>query len=260
MFSVTLSVPAAERDQVIADLWEAGTSGVTESDDWLRAFFEDSSDSSALLFRFRAFHPVCEREEDHDWIGESRKRWRSFPVGERFYLVPEWLDDPAPCGRMRLRMRPGLACGSGDHPATQLCLMAMERSVLDGAALLDLGTGSGILAEAAVLLGADPVFACDIDPAATPIARENLAALPRPVRLFTGSLRSVRDGALDIVVANLNASTLRTLGRDAVRVLRPGGTLIAAGFSTGEADQVAAAFSLPVRDRIELDDWICLTF
>ena len=260
MFSVTLTVPASNRDQAIAELWEAGTAGITESEDWLRAFFEDTADAAAVLARFHAFEPVVEREEEHDWIAESRRQWQPFPVGERFYLVPEWLDTPAPCGRVRLRMRPGLACGSGDHPATQLCLMAMERYVREGESLLDVGTGSGILAEAAVLLGAGPVYGCDIDPGATPVAQANLAALPQPVRLFTGSLRSVRDGAVHAAVANLNAATLRALSRDALRVVCPGGTLIAAGFRAEEAAKVAAAFPVPVRDRMELDDWTCLTF
>lgn len=260
MYSLTLIVPEPDREQVLAELWEAGTSGVTETEDWLRAFFEDDSTAPALLARFRRLQPALEHEAPHDWIEESRKGWRPFPVGERFYLVPEWLDDPAPCGRVRLRMRPGLACGSGDHPATQLCLLAMERQDPAARSLLDVGTGSGILAEAAVLLGFERVFGCDIDPEAAAVAHANLAGAPRRVGLFAGSLRSVRGGAVDTIVANLNAATLRTLGGEARRVLPPGGTLIAAGFRSGEADKVAAAFSLPVRDRIELDDWTCLIF
>ena len=260
MYSVTLTVSDEERDDVIAGLWEAGTAGVTESEDWLRAFFDDSSDPASVLSRFHRYQPHLEREEERDWVEESRKPWQSVAVGERFFLVPEWRDDPAPCGRIRLFMRPGMACGSGDHPATRLCLMALEREALDRVPLLDVGTGSGILAEAAVLLGADPVYGCDIDPEATAVARRNLARTPRAVRLFSGSLRSVRDESVGAVVANLNAATVRTLSRDAVRVLRPGGRLIVSGFREDEATKVAPMFPLPERDRLELDGWTCLIF
>ena len=77
---------------------------------------------------------------------------------ERFFLVPEWRDDPAPEGRVRLIMHPGIACGTGTHAATRLCLTAMERHVAAGDSVLDVGTGSGILADAARVLGASPVF------------------------------------------------------------------------------------------------------
>ena len=125
-WSVTLDAPVAERDQLIADLWEAGTTGVTEDEDWVRAFFEEDVNSDAVVKRFSLYHPRFERGDDHDWVRHAQSMWRPVAVGERFWLVPEWEEDPAPDGRLRLPMRPGLACGSGSHPATQLCLQALE--------------------------------------------------------------------------------------------------------------------------------------
>jgi ribosomal protein L11 methyltransferase len=258
VFSITLTASANERDSLIADLWEAGTTGITETDDWVRAFFEPASDARAIVERFREYAPVLERVEDHDWVAESRRQWQPFPVGERFYLVPDWRDDPAPCGRIRLRIHAGLACGTGTHPATQLCLRAMERHVRDGMSVIDVGTGSGILAEAARLLGADPVLACDIDPDAAGVARQNLAESIFHVPVFAGSVRSVRSTAVDAVLANLNLATLQTIKADLCRIVRKDGILVLSGFPEEESPLVTALFARPVREALEQDGWACL--
>ena len=116
MISVWLHVPDEHRDRVIAELWEAGTTGITEEGDVLRAFFESEIDLGPLA----QFQPHASVEDEHDWVKESQDQWQPFVVGERFFLVPEWRDDPAPGGRIRLTMHPGLACGSGTHPGAGL--------------------------------------------------------------------------------------------------------------------------------------------
>ena len=258
MFSITLSATAAERDMIIADLWDAGTSGITESEDWIRAFFEQGTDAAELMRRFRDYDPKLEPVEEHDWVAESRDQWQPFAVGDRFYLVPDWRDDPAPCGRIRLKIHPGMACGTGTHPATQLCLQAMEHQVHEGQSLIDVGTGSGILAEAARLLGADPVFGCDIDVEAAAIARENISRSMFRIPVFAGSLRSVSNASVDVVVANLNLATLEAIHRDALRVLRDAGSLILSGFRDEETTRVVKAFGREPRANLEMDGYACL--
>jgi ribosomal protein L11 methyltransferase len=255
LFSITLNLASVDRDTLIAELWEVGTTGITEAEDWIRAFFDDSSDAAALMYRFRACDPRLERVESRDWVAESREQWQPFPVGERFFLVPEWRDDPAPCGRIRLRIHPGMACGTGTHPATQLCLRALEQHVTDGMSLLDVGTGSGILAEAARLLGADPVIACDIDPEAAAIAKRNLAQSIFNVPVFTGSVRSVQTRAVNAIVANLNLAVLKAIHSDILRVLDEEGLLIVSGFREDESPAVAELFNHPVRASYESQDW-----
>jgi ribosomal protein L11 methyltransferase len=258
LFSIVLNVGATQRDTLIAELWEAGTAGITESDDWVQAFFEEGTDPATLREQFRDYSPEIETVELRDWAAESRDQWQPFPVGERFYLVPEWRNDPAPCGRMRLRIYPGMACGTGTHPATQLCLRAMEQHIKEGMSLLDIGTGSGILAEAARLLGADPVFACDIDAEAAATARANLRKSIFNVPVFAGSVRSVRSGAIHTIVANLNLAELQAITTDVRRVLRDDGLLIVAGFREDEAERAAAVLGRDLRARYELDNWTCL--
>jgi ribosomal protein L11 methyltransferase len=257
-FSITLNTGSADRDRLIAELWAAGTTGIVEDEDWVRAFFDEGSDRRALVKQFVAFEPRVEDDDDRDWVQHAQSMWRSFPVGERFYLVPEWLNDPAPCGRVRLRIRPGLACGSGAHQATQLCLQALEHVEVEGRAVLDVGTGSGILSEAATLIGASSVFGCDIDHEATLVARRNLDTMPVRPALFTGSLKSVRSASVDVIVGNLNAATLNLLAGEMLRVARS--TVIVSGFREREAEQVVALFSRPVQRHLEMDDWTCLIF
>jgi ribosomal protein L11 methyltransferase len=255
VISVFLSVSEDLKDEVIAELWDLGTTGITEENDSLRAFFEDGSDIAEIERRLAAYDPQLNPEENRDWVEESRAYWEPFAVGERFFLVPEWRDDYAPEGRVRLTTYPGMACGTGIHPATQLCLIALEKHALESASVLDVGTGSGILTQAAALLGAKRLVACDIDPQAAAIARENFRKTGTEVGVFAGSLRSVKTSSFDLAVANLNAATLAQVAGDLKRVAA---RLIVSGFREDEIDRVKRALALEVLDQITMDDWACL--
>jgi ribosomal protein L11 methyltransferase len=207
----------------------------------------------ALLDRFSKFDPTLHEEEEYDWVRHAQDQWQPFAVGERFYLVPEWRGDPAPEGRLRLTMHPGMACGTGTHPATRLCLIAMEKHIHFGDVVLDVGTGSGILADGARLLGAHPVFGCDIEHEATQVAQANLGT---EVGFFTGSARSVRDQIVDWAVCNLNAATLKVVAPELWRATRRG--LILSGFREEETPEVAKRFDMSVTDELELEGYACL--
>ena len=130
--------------------------------------------------------------------------------------------------------------------------MAMERHVGPGDRVLDIGTGAGILADGARLLGATPVFGCDIEHEATVVARSKVDA---GILLFTGSARSVRSDAVDWAVCNLNVPTLGTLKTELTRIARG---LILSGFQDDEADRVAAMFKRDVREQFNLDGYGCV--
>ncbi len=230
MFSLEIECDPQDRDLLIAELWEQGSAGIVELDDSrVRAFFEEAAGRERLLGMYPG--AALRIEEQRDWVASARELLQPMEVGTRFFLVPEWRDDPAPPGRFRITVNPGQAFGTGVHETTQLCLEALERYVNPEATVLDIGTGSGVLARAARLLGAARVYACDIDPVAVEIAGEG----------FIGSADAVATACADLVVANISPEAIIRLAPDMVRVLKPGGILLASGFEVAEVDQVRAA-------------------
>ena len=185
MFSVHIAVAPETLDMLTAELWEAGTLGIVEGPGYLEAFFDDF----ATAARFGSPAEAA----DTDWVKATQEAWPPLLVGEKFFVVAPWRTEATPPGRFRLEINPGVQCGTGQHPCTQLCLQALERLIRPGDRVLDVGTGSGILSIAAKMLGASQVIACDIDPDAE-----------RAVPFFVGSVDAVRGGAFDVVVANIS--------------------------------------------------------
>jgi ribosomal protein L11 methyltransferase len=234
MFSLEIRCDLEDHDLLIAELWEQGCAGISElGRGHVRAFFEDTVDRAAL----RVLFPGSEMrvEEQRDWVAAARRLLEPLSVGSRFFLVPEWRDDAAPPGRFRIPVNPGLAFGTGVHETTRHCLEALEDFLKPGMTVLDVGTGSGILAEASALLGAGKVFACDTDPVAVQIARTRCPAS------FTGSVDAVRSGIAHLTVANISPEAIIRLAPDLMRSLLPGGILLASGFETHEVDLVKHA-------------------
>lgn len=248
MFSIFLRCPPGEEDGLTAELWEQNTAGIVEEPGGLRAFFDDEVSEPDVLRRFSNHAPELRREPDTDWEQATRDAWPPMLVGERFFLAPPWCNDLPPDGRMLLEIEPGMACGTGRHPATQLCLEALERYVRPGSTVVDVGTGSGILAEAARLLEAARVVACDIDYDAVAIARRRAG-----IEFFAGSLDAVSASTADVIVANINSETNERLLGEFERVRRPGGVLILSGFP--EWDIPEGFGDGEVKHR---EEWVCL--
>lgn len=255
MHSLTLDCPQDQAEFVSAELWDLGACGVQEEDvpvsrTRLRAFFEAPPDLSSL----QAYDPLLEEEPETDWAAKSLKAWPPIEVGTRFYLAPPWNTDPAPPGRIRITIHPGMAFGTGAHNATQLCLEALEQNLRPGETVLDLGTGTGILAVAAHQLGAGRAFGCDVDFDSVRNAKDNLAADDIPVAVFAGSSRSIAPLSIDLVVANINAETHRALVGDYVRLARR--ALILSGMTVTDRLPVPPGFTIV--DRLTSAEWLCL--
>ena len=238
MFSLYLECRQEEKDRLIAELWERGSSGITEVDltggaCGLRAFFDDDDVASALVQEFSAWSARSEAELPRDWIAEARTKLQPVCVGTRFFLVPDWRDDPTPAGRFRIEVNPGMAFGTGAHESTQLCLEALERELQPGTTVLDVGSGSGILSVASKLLGACRVIACDIDPVTVELAKQPLA--------FIGSADAIRTRSVDLVVANISPEAIIALAPEFIRVLHPPGRMIGSGFEMPEVADVRLA-------------------
>src|SRR5215831_15354060 len=230
MFSLEIDCDPDHRDLLVADLWEQGSTGIVElTPQTVRAFFEDDADRPALLAKYPGARERV--EEQRDWVTEARDMLQPMEVGRRFFLVPAWRDDPAPAGRFRIVVNPGMAFGTGVHETTRLCIEAMEDYLTPDMTVLDVGTGQGILARAARLLGAGRTIACDIDPIAVEIAGEG----------FVGSVDAVASASADLVLANISPEAITMLASDLLRVRKAGGVLLASGFELHEIEQVRAA-------------------
>ncbi len=240
MFFLNVTCTADEKDPLIADLSESGSTGIVESDEpaggyRLRAFFEDNADAGSLIEKFGG-----EREaaDDRDWVESARAMLQPMMVGSRFFLVPQWRDDPAPGGRFRIAINSGMAFGTGAHETTRLCLELLERHVTAGMTVVDVGTGSGILSQAAALLGASRVFACDVDENAVRIATQGFRENGTRAIAFTGSAPAVRSGIADLVVANISPEWIVGLADEWFRMLRPGGAAILSGFEADDIERI----------------------
>lgn len=255
MFSIEIDCAPEQNDMLVADLWEAGAAGIVELEGGrMRAFFEDDAVRREHIDRFHAVS--WKPEQQRDWVAESRANWEPALVGERFFLVPEWRTDAPPQGRFRIAVNPGMAFGTGRHETTQLCLEALETYVRPGMRMLDVGTGAGILAQAAALLGAAPVWACDIDPQAVEVARGNAVR-----NLFVGSAGAVRASAAGLIAANISPEAIVLLAPDLLGCLDPGGVALLSGFEGCEAPAVEAELrrhSAKVLEARYKGDWALL--
>ena len=209
MYSVLIAVLPGQRETLNAELWDAGTAGLIENDGSIEAFFE-TAETARRFGEPRACAAI-------DWVQQTQDAWPPLLVGEKFFVVAPWRTEPAPEGRFRLEINPGMQCGTGQHPCTRLCLAAMETTVQPGDAVLDVGSGSGILSRAAKMLGAGRVVACDTDPdaARAPALRD---AASGDVPFFIGSAGAVRAGAFDVVVANIGEVVVNELHAELARV------------------------------------------
>lgn len=199
---------------------------------------------------------------DEDWHAKWREGFQAFALTESIWVTPSWLEERIPDGSAGLRMDPGMAFGTGTHATTRACAVLLGDVLADneGATVLDVGTGTGILAMAAVRCGAGRVVAVDTDPLAVEVAAENLQAngLTARIELRLGSANTV-EGAFTVVLANLLAPVLDLLAEDLVARLGPGSAIIWSGVLVGQRDAVVARFErLGLRLEAEIEDeaWV----
>ncbi len=196
------------------------------------------------------------RLREEDWLESWKASFTPIRIG-RFLIRPTWAERTDPGDAIVIELDPGMAFGTGLHPTTQQCLEALSELDLAGRSLLDVGTGSGILAIAAGKRGARPIVATDIDELAVRAARENCERNAVGASVVLGSAADVT-GRFDVVVANIVAATLQSIARDLRARLLPGGTLVLAGIIAEKADDTAAAFALTLVARAQRDDWVSL--
>ena len=229
-----------------------------------------TAEASAALGHLQAFglRPIGDLTtrvvREADWASAWKSHFPVLRVGRRLVVRPTWRRHRAAPDDVVLALDPGMAFGTGLHPTTRLCLAALDQlgadGLIEGARVLDVGCGSGILAIAAAKLGARSVLGVDTDPIAVEATTANVRRnrLARRVRARFGSLPSEAD-PFDLVVANLIASLLVALAEPLREELRPGAVLLASGIFVDREADVRAAFGsvgLEVVRRSSEGDWV----
>jgi len=206
---------------------------------------------------------LCKNE---DWENNWKAYFHPLKVGGRLLIQPVWEEPADPEGRAVLLLEPGLAFGSGSHATTRLCMELLEQYTAPGCKVLDIGCGSGILAIAAVKLGACYALGVDIDPLAVTNARENAErnSLTKQQAAFVpGDLAACVEGVYEVVVSNIVADAILSLKSQVGQHMAPGGVWICSGIIDTRADEVItvcedAGFQLACRK--DEDGWVCLAF
>ena len=233
-------------------------------------YLEDSPDGyntlaqvRMALSRVKQEHPeygrlllTMENMEDADWENNWKQFYKPMEIGDRLIVIPEWESTGVPEDRVALRLNPGLTFGTGSHATTRLCLTALEKHITGGQTVLDLGCGSGILSIAALRLGAESAFACDIDEKCVDVAYENAALNGIGKDCYTvrwgnvltdAALRQEMGAGYDIVVANIVADVIMGLSPHVRPFLKPGGLFLCSGIIDDRAAEVL--------EKLKADGW-----
>ena len=299
---VTLPVPADRLDRVCDMLTANGMAGlvVEEEGDFLRFleqnrqywdyvdeglaarmkgasrvkfYVPDSEAGQTQLRQYLAgleeYEPQTVSLREEDWATSWQKYYQPIPVGKRVYIVPDWMrGQGTPEGRVPLYLNPGLTFGTGAHPTTQLCLELLEEALRPGDKVLDLGCGSGILAIAALALGASRAIGVDIDPKAADVAFENAALNgvgPDRLSVYAGDVLSdkklaarLEPGQNRVVLANIVADVIIPLSATAGQFMTDGGVFLTSGIIDGRQEEVRAALEaggFAVVNHLERGGW-----
>ncbi|MBR8831780.1 MAG: Ribosomal protein L11 methyltransferase [Chroococcopsis gigantea SAG 12.99] len=216
---------------------------------WLR---QDAvlSDATEPLTRWQLI-------DEEDWASSWKQHWEPTPVGDRFIVYPAWLTPPEETDKVILRLDPGAAFGTGTHPTTQLCLESLEMRLMINPGeqvIADIGCGSGILSIGAALLGAQKIYAIDIDPLAVSASRSNRhlnKINPNHMVINQGSveelLELLPDGANGIV-CNIIAETIMDMIPGLTALSKPSGWAILSGILVDQAK--------PIADTLEQNGWV----
>jgi ribosomal protein L11 methyltransferase len=201
---------------------------------------------------------------ESDWANAWKEHYHVVHLGDRFVIKPTWREYRAKPNEIVMELDPGMAFGTGLHPTTQMCLAAIEKYARPEMRTLDLGTGSGILAIGAALLGVKSIVGIDNDPLAVKVAAENAALnhVAEQVTVESGSLAEAAQRTYDLIIVNILARVIIDLCEDGLgRVVRSGGLAIFAGLIDTQEYGVREALyaqGLTVIDRLQEKDWVCL--
>lgn len=277
---VTLNVARETEEFASAALFDLGTSGIvtleeSESSVKLGAYFDELADVEMIARSIESefaraglysklFGISISGIPEQDWMQKWKEGFEPVEIGERLVIAPSWKLPSESKGRAVIQIDPGMAFGTGTHETTRMCLEAIEKR-WRGGSLLDVGTGTGILAIAAALLAPESrITAIDIDPQAVAVARENIEinGATGPIEISEGQPGDYVGRRFDAVVANLTAEVITSLISDLTNCLASRGVMILSGILTTLAEDVERAIieaGMTIIERREAGEWTALT-
>jgi len=275
---ITVTVAREAEETASALLFDAGTTGIItleESDDAVKlgAYFDAEADAEAIARDIEAAFALSGKRSslmslaitpiaDQDWMQKWKEGFAPIAIGERLVIAPSW-KLPETSERLVIQIDPGMAFGTGTHETTRMCLELLEAR-WRGGRLIDVGTGTGILAIAASKLApGSEIVAIDIDPLAVAVGRENIEInqAAQAIEIREGQPANYAGGAFDTVVANLTAEVIIALMADLVGCMAASGRLILSGILTTLAADVEGALQaagLRTIERRQAGEWTAL--
>lgn len=201
---------------------------------------------------------------EEEWATAWKKYYHPVKISERFTIVPTWEDyEPVSTDELIIELDPGMAFGTGTHPTTVMCLQALEKTVKSGDYVTDVGTGSGVLAIGAALLGAKHVHALDLDEVAVRSATINvkLNKVQHITNVVHGNLLDTVEQQSDVVVANILAEIIMSFTNDAFQVVTEGGMFITSGIIGAKKEDVKQsleAAGFVIKEVMMMEDWVTI--
>jgi ribosomal protein L11 methyltransferase len=274
---IDVLLPAAEAERATAFFalhcahgWEESSAG---EDVLFRLYLDEPAVGEELLLALHAAFPGArasrQEVERQDWALAWREFFTPVLAGDRFVVLPPWLADSAPAGRIPILIEPKTAFGTGHHATTALCLTALDRlesrsQLHRNMCFLDLGTGSGILGLACCLLGMAGI-GVDVDPLAVANARENkrLNGVGDAFAVGVGSVNGLARTRFGLILANILAGPLKVMAAQVVRRLDRHGSLVLSGILAEQAEAVALSYTsqgLPEPEVMTRDEWVALVW
>jgi len=230
------------------------------------ALFEEDADLvtvyAVLQNRFPEIfqHHILERVEDQAWEKAYFDSFQPIKIANNLWICPTWHKPPEPHAT-NIMLDPGVAFGTGTHPTTQLCLQMLSETDLANKTVIDYGCGSGILAIAALKLGAQKVVAVDIHEQALEATEQNASTNELLDKIIICHPDKLTNEPVDVIVANILAEPLIKLAGTIIRLLKPQGQLILSGLLTEQSDEVKKAYKiLTLQAEKIMDEWCCLSF
>ena len=251
-----------DKEQPIFDEPNEPSAEIWEQSLIIAMFDADTDVDAAMALLPENMRPVKEAYTvtsvaDQDWVKLTQSQFDPIHVSDRLWITPTWHEAPTD-GSINIELDPGLAFGTGSHPTTFLCLRWLDAHMPQGAAVLDYGCGSGILAITAAKLGAGKVVGVDIDKQAIRASHDNATQNQVNIEVYLPDAQP--EGQFDVVVANILANPLRMLGQMLAGRVKTDGQIVLSGILAEQVDEIAALYQqwFDMKPATIQDGWACL--